>query len=725
MTRLTIWPIHLIFAFCLAAPASTQGQEPPVGASRSNPAVDEATLVVEREQHETVLVSGTEVRPAAAEHASDPAPAAAAQALPSAAERIAQLERTLESDRARLRELQATLDAPDGEFAQAKDAFLELDGQRTALQEKLAELQNAKQPQGLKPLQARYEALEKWWALAKERFELALGERKVIEQSIHTLTQKLESDRNSLDQLKGSDEPLPLTGSPTADNEPSAKPATAGREPTAAAQSPEPAGGPAASAMPVANAALAGNPLPAASPPAASVPPPSSESATEEIDEELQAASEAAQQSHIAARAAEANARNISERIEFLRRDIHLQRELRDTARKNADNSEKMLQSLNEELFGKLMTGEKVGRVQTQIRAATDRLHDSRLKARRKSTQLDELQSRLAQLQSEQLSAARDAAHKRETADRAQQTVDRLQNPFAIRNLLQWLIDHGLGIVGIVISLCVFLWMSRKLEARLVALTAQRGLRGSRAERENRARTLLGVFRNVANIVVVVGGAVMILEVAEVPYAPVVGGAAVLGLAIAFGAQSLIKDYFVGFMILLEQQYLINDVVTIGDIKGQVERISLRITVLRDLEGRVHFIPHSQIDTVTNLTHGWSRALFEIGVAYKENVDHVIDVLMRLAHELRRDEAFRLQIIGDPVMLGVDALGDSAVVIKFYFPTRPLQQWAVKREMLRRIKNEFDRLGIEIPFPHLTLYRGSTAAPAQVDPDVVPQRDAA
>ncbi len=114
---------------------------------------------------------------------------------------------------------------------------------------------------------------------------------------------------------------------------------------------------------------------------------------------------------------------------------------------------------------------------------------------------------------------------------------------------------------------------------------------------------------------------------------------------------------------------------------------------------------------MTNLTHGWSRAVFEIGVAYKENVDRVIEVLTALAAELRRDDAYRLLILSDPVMLGVDAFDNSAVVIKFFIQTRPLQQWTVKREMLRRIKNEFDRLGIEIPFPHLTVYRG-TAEPA-------------
>jgi small conductance mechanosensitive channel len=166
----------------------------------------------------------------------------------------------------------------------------------------------------------------------------------------------------------------------------------------------------------------------------------------------------------------------------------------------------------------------------------------------------------------------------------------------------------------------------------------------------------------------------------------------------------LIKDYFTGFMVLLEQQYIINDVIRIGDITGQVERITLRMTVLRDLEGRVHFVPHGQIEKVTNLTHGWSRAVFDISVAYKEDVDRCIDLLRHLAVELSRDPRYGTMILEEPQMLGVDALGDCGVTIKFCLKTRPLRQWEVKRELLRRIKNRFDQLGIEIPYPQRTLH---------------------
>jgi small conductance mechanosensitive channel len=214
----------------------------------------------------------------------------------------------------------------------------------------------------------------------------------------------------------------------------------------------------------------------------------------------------------------------------------------------------------------------------------------------------------------------------------------------------------------------------------------------------------VGVFRNAAALVLLGGGCLMLLDEVGIPIVPLMGGAAVLGLAVAFGAQNLIRDYFSGFMVLLEDQYGIGDVVKIGDTAGQVERISLRTTVLRDLEGVVHFIPHGTIQSVSNLTHGWSRALFKIGIAYKEDADRVMQVLVDLGRELRHDPAFGPLILNDPEMLGVDDFGDSCVLIKFLMKTKPLQQWAVKRELLRRIKRRFDELGIEIPFPHRTVY---------------------
>jgi small conductance mechanosensitive channel len=280
------------------------------------------------------------------------------------------------------------------------------------------------------------------------------------------------------------------------------------------------------------------------------------------------------------------------------------------------------------------------------------------------------------------------------------------ETPFrvpTIGDLRVWVREHGLTVLAIVAVITVILWLAGRMQGRIVKLLARGDERGQSVEREARARTLVGVLNNALRTAAITVGAIMILDEFAVPIGPLLGGVAVVGLAVAFGAQSLIKDYFTGFMVLLEQQYVLGDVIKIGEISGQVENITLRLTVLRDFEGRVHFIPHGQITTVTNMTHGWSRAVIDIGVAYDEDPDRVIGVLLDLARELRADPQFGPLILEDASMLGVDTLGDSSVVIKFGIKTRPAKQWEVKREMLRRIKRRFAELGIEIPYPQRTV----------------------
>jgi small-conductance mechanosensitive channel len=291
---------------------------------------------------------------------------------------------------------------------------------------------------------------------------------------------------------------------------------------------------------------------------------------------------------------------------------------------------------------------------------------------------------------------------------------------FDPQHIVTWLGGHWqqlVNIVLIVIGMLVLRRVVRFGDRRLVDLIARTG-RGPAEDRENRAQTLVGVFHNVTSVLIVVGGLLLIVATINKDWiAPLLGALAVVGIAVGLGTQNLVRDYFHGFVLLLENQYTVNDVVKIGDTSGLVERITLRMTVLRDLEGTAHFIPHGQIATVSNMTHHWSRAVLEIGVAYKEDVDRVMEVLLQLGRELRQDPAFADLILEDPEMLGVDAFGDSAVVIKFFLKTRPLKQWAVKRELQRRIKNKFDELGIEIPFPHRTLFvhQENGASQAQSD----------
>lgn len=270
--------------------------------------------------------------------------------------------------------------------------------------------------------------------------------------------------------------------------------------------------------------------------------------------------------------------------------------------------------------------------------------------------------------------------------------------------LLNWLLVHGTRVVAIAGLAVILLWVVNKVRQKLVTILSRRSGTGTVDEREKRLRTLMSVFQNFANVAIVTAATLTILSELGINIAPLLAGVGVVGLAVAFGAQNLLRDFFTGFMILLENQYSINDVVRLGDTAGLVENITLRHTRLRSLDGSVHFIPNGSITTVTNMTHEYSRAVFDIGVAYKESVDQVMAVLMELANGMRTDPTFGPLILEDPEMLGVDAFADSAVIIRFRIKTYPLQQWKIKRELLRRIKNRFDRDGIEIPFPHRTVF---------------------
>jgi moderate conductance mechanosensitive channel len=273
---------------------------------------------------------------------------------------------------------------------------------------------------------------------------------------------------------------------------------------------------------------------------------------------------------------------------------------------------------------------------------------------------------------------------------------------WSLPGFLAWLRDHGFNIVLILVLSSAILWLANRFHKRLVVFLA--GGRGTAAEQENRARTLVGVMHNALRTVVIATAVMMMLDEIGLSIGALLGGVAVVGLAVAFGAQSLIKDYFTGFLVLLEQQYMIGDVVKISGnnfsgVTGQVEQITLRVTVLRDVEGAVHFIPHGQITVVSNLTHGWSQAVFDVKVECAEHVERVRDLFFELAAELRTDSTYGPMILNDPEMLGVDSLSDNNFTVKFTLKTLPLKRWEVKREMLRRIKEKFQVLTIKVSVP--------------------------
>jgi small conductance mechanosensitive channel len=281
-----------------------------------------------------------------------------------------------------------------------------------------------------------------------------------------------------------------------------------------------------------------------------------------------------------------------------------------------------------------------------------------------------------------------------------------------------WASTNGAALTGLrIAAIVVAAWIiTAVLQRTIRAFRIRVAARMEDRESVKRAETLGRVFRYLVAVVVTLVAGMLVLGELGISVAPILGAAGVVGLAVGFGAQSLVKDYFTGFFLLLENQISTGDIVQLSsDHAGFVEEVTLRYVRLRDYDGRVHYVPNGQIGSVINLTRGYSFAVLDIGVAYRENVDEVMGVMQDVAREMRADPEFAERMLEDMEMAGVDQWGDSAVVIKCRFKVAAMSQWAVKREYLRRLKNAFDAHGIEIPFPHLTVYAGQPkegAAPA-------------
>ncbi len=237
-------------------------------------------------------------------------------------------------------------------------------------------------------------------------------------------------------------------------------------------------------------------------------------------------------------------------------------------------------------------------------------------------------------------------------------------------------------------------------------------------EEVKRITTLGRVFRYSASVIITLIAGTLVLGELGVSVAPILGAAGVVGLAVGFGAQSLVKDYFTGFFLLLENQMRQGDVVEVAGIGGVVEDMTLRYVQLRDYDGNVHFIPNGNIGPVTNKTRGFAHAVIDVGVAYHENVDAALAVMRDVGDALHADPAWQARILEPVEIVGVENWADSAVILRCRFKVAPIEQWSVRREYLRRLKHAFDAAGIEIPFPHLTLYPGQlkdgNAPPLQV-----------
>ncbi|MCL4763846.1 MAG: mechanosensitive ion channel family protein [Burkholderiales bacterium] len=251
-------------------------------------------------------------------------------------------------------------------------------------------------------------------------------------------------------------------------------------------------------------------------------------------------------------------------------------------------------------------------------------------------------------------------------------------------------------------------WIAAGVVSRMIRLLRIRiASRFADREQVKRAETIGRVLRYTASVVISLIAVVLILSELGVAIAPILGAAGVVGLAIGFGAQSLVKDYFTGLFLLLENQVASGDIVEVAGKAGVVEDLTLRFVKLRDYGGNVHYVPNGQIGIVTNMGRGFAQSVIDVGIAYREDVDEAFAVMREVGSAMRADPAFGAKILDDLEIAGVENWGDSAVQLRCRFRVAPLEQWGVRREFLRRLKRAFDEHGIEIPYPHLTVYAGA------------------
>lgn len=272
--------------------------------------------------------------------------------------------------------------------------------------------------------------------------------------------------------------------------------------------------------------------------------------------------------------------------------------------------------------------------------------------------------------------------------------------------MIDWLTDHGIRIaiiilLGIILDKTVDRFADRAIKKYVIKKQQHRDME----EVEQRAETLADVFNTTTSVVVTSVVIMMVLPELGMAIGPLLAGAGVIGLAVGFGAQNLVRDFFAGLFILIEDQYSIGDVIRIGDVAGTVELINLRRTVLRDLDGVQHHIPNGEIKLASNLTKDWSKINIQVPVSYDTDIDKVTALLNKIGKELSESPEHKDSFIEAPTVLGLDKFGPSELLLKVVAKTKPGKQWEMARELRKRIKTTFDAEGVEIPFPQRVVHQ--------------------
>jgi small conductance mechanosensitive channel len=588
------------------------------------------------------------------------------------ASRVLRIDEAIRLDRAKLRDLEKELGEREGFFEEMAEASRSVHAELEEKRKTLEELPADADPDERPALEGEIEKLERELGLLETQSDLAFTSLTTIRTQIEALEEKLEREQHALDVLSG-----------VAPREPAARP-------------PAPAAVTQPGAVPTTVPIVPGvPPLPAPT----ETPPEKRPETTAQLE-----ALRNVERLEAEARRAEEAVVEFVERKESLEEQIELEGRLLETAKGSAENLGRALETRRADLEQAVESGDRaqVRRFERSVARIERMIDETQREIDERTAYLDSLSRRLERLGEEGVRVTAEAEAKEEEAEKARKSLRWLRSPIHPQNVLRWARQRGPRILMVLVAVVALLVFLRLTVQRVARLVVRRG-RGKRAAGTNRADTLAFSFRSAMTLLVLVAGILLVFQEAGVDVKTVLGGAAILGVAVAFGAQNLMRDYFTGFLILLEDQFELGDLVTIGNITGTVESVNMRITMLRDLEGRMHFIPNGEIKSVTNRTYEWGRAVVEIPVGYNEDVDQVMEHLLAVGKELRADPEYGEWVMEDPVMLGVDKFTDYGVIIKFMVQTRPDKMFPVRRELLRRIKKRLDEAGIEISVPHRVL----------------------
>jgi small conductance mechanosensitive channel len=582
----------------------------------------------------------------------------------------------LQADEAKLERLRRERETQVSQFDEINDVRESMEIRLEELKEKLPGVEH---PDQRAAMETEIATLEKETVLARKQTDILLSASKVLREQIDALVRKIQIDRAAIDGESGeATPPTPYAPPPPA---PVAQP-TAGGAPA-----------------PIAVLPMSPTRFVPADDTAEPVPPTTAgmtETAAQ-IEARIQA-----ERMEEKALAAEREILSFLDRKQALEQQIELEKTLIEASEESVANLKEALAARREEHEAAVAAKANADIIEENelgVERVEALLSKERNTLNQRLDELERLEERLRDAEQYQETVTETAEQKRVEAQEARQRSVWLDSPLHPENVGKWMVERMPRIL-LVAFVAVGLLVITRLTARRVAGVIVRPGQRRRGESAKRADTLALSMRSVTTGVILVGGVLLMLQEAGINVKTVLGGAAIFGVAIAFGAQNLMRDYFNGFMILLEDQYELNDLLTIGDITGRVEHVNMRTTVLRDLSGRVHFIPNGEIKSVTNHTFEWSRAVVDICVGYDEDVDRVMELLVEISNEMRQDVKFGGYIVEPPEMLGVDRFTDFGPVIRFMLKTRADRMFAVKREIQRRVKNRFEQLGIRIQDPN-------------------------